>query len=362
MRSAFSLRRAPLALLALLMAGLCLAACGSGGSGQISGMGLQGRLVYSQAQDGLWQVNLETGKITQLWKLGEGAQLFGVAVAPDGQDIAVAYSPPNDATAIPRADLYLLNGDGTSPQLLMEHTGLYESFDYPTWSPDGQWLYYTRSDVFVNEDQTFGDVIINIERIPAGGGQPEVVISNAEQPSISADGSRIAYLKFDLESYTRSIWVAKIDGSDPVQLLADSRFFDVASPRFSPDGQLVAFAGSGPLQPASAVPGSSLALGPESQPAWPPAEHRGLLDWLFGAHPAYAHGLPWDFYTLPVTGGEPTKLTNWGTDGAVLSWSPFGDQMAFLHIGGLYVKSSGDPVLVTETDALHGGLDWAAEY
>ncbi len=328
--------------LALVLVSLLLAGCASG-SGKISGLGLKGRLVYSQAQDGLWEVNLESGAIDQLWKPPEGGQLFGVAVSPDGLDIAMAYSPPSGELSIPRADLYLANGDGTSPQLLMQHSGLYESFDYPTWSPTGEWLYYTRSDVFINADQTFSDVILNIERIPAGGGQPEVVISNAEQPSISEDGSRIAYIHFNLETYTRSIWVANIDGSQAVQLLPDNRFFDVASPKFSPDGRLVAFAGSGQLQPGSGLP-----------------ERRSLVDRLLGVYPAHAHGLPWDFWTIPVTGGEPTKLTNWATDGAVLSWSPFGDGLAMMHLGGLFVRETGDPVMLAETP-LHGGLDWSSD-
>lgn len=322
----------------LLVTGLLLAACSSE-AGEISGLGLEGRLVYSQAGEGLWEVDFQTGRISHLWEAPEGGMVFGVDSSPDGLDLAMAYAPPNPGSAIPRADLYLANADGSSPQPLLEHSGLYESFDYPTWSPDGRWLYFTRSDVFINEDQTFSDVIINVERIAAGGGRPEVVISHAEQASISADGSRIAYIHFNLESYTRSLWVANIDGSDPVQLLPDYRFFDIASPRFSPDGQTIAFAGSGELQPAA-------------------LESPGWLDRLMGVEPAFAHGLPWDFWTIPAAGGEPTKLTNWATDGAVLSWSPGGDGLALMHQGGLFVQTNGEPVMLAETP-LHGGVDWS---
>lgn len=330
--------RRALAAAALL---LCVALAGcSSQAGEIAGLGYEGRLVYSQASEGLFQIDFETGEQRSLWEVPEGGMLFGVDVSPDGADLAMAFAPANPGYAIPRADLYLANGDGSNPQPLLEHSGLYESFDYPVWSPDGQWLYFTRSDVFINEDQTFSDVILNIERIPAGGGQPEVVISNAEQPSISSDGSRIAYIHFNLESYTRSLWVANIDGSEAIQVLPEERFFDVASPRFSPDGQTIAFAGSGQLQPAAAEP-------------------RSWFDWLASVQVAYAHGLPWDFWTIPVTGGEPTKLTNWATDGAVLSWAPDGQALALMHLGGLYIRRSGEPVMLAETP-LHGGLDWSS--
>lgn len=330
-------------LVALSLLGALLAGCGSR-SEDIAAIGLSGRLVYTQAEDGLWEVNLETGKVDQLWKSPESAQLYGVAVSPTGSAIALGYSPPSRAEGLPWPDLYRIDRDGSNLQPLVQHRGPFESFDYPAWSPDGRWLYFTRSDVQVNEDQSFGDPIIELERIPAGGGQPEVVISYAEQASISVDGSRVTYLHFDLESLARSIWVADIDGSNAVQLLADDRFFDVASPKFSLDGETIAFAGSGPIQPAT---------------FWP--EDLDLLSWLSGAQPAYAHGLPWDFWTIPVTGGEPTKLTDWATDGAVLSWSPLSGQLGLMHFGGLYVMGSGEPLFLTETPQ-HGGLDWTTDF
>lgn len=329
------------ALLALGVA-LLIAGCSSGSS-KIAELGLQGRLVYSQTEKGLWQVDLQTGKVSRLWKPPKNALLYGVAVSPDGGSIAVGYSPTGKTEGLGWPDLYLLSGDGSDPRPLRQHRAGFESFDYPAWSPDGQWLYYTHSDVVINQDLSFGDPVVNVERIQPGVGEPEIVISNAEQASISADGSRITYLRFDLESYKRSIWMANIDGSEAVELLPETRFFDVAYPKFSPDGQLIAFAGSGPLQSASFQP-----------------EPWNLLNWLFGAQTAYAHGLPGDFWTIPITGGEPTKLTDWSSDGWALSWSPDSGNLALMRLGGLFVRdATTDPVLLTETPE-HGGLDWSA--
>jgi Tol biopolymer transport system component len=321
----------------LLLASLGLAACSSR-SATITALGLRGELVYTQGAEGLWEIDLESGEVGQLWKLPEGGHLSGVSVSPDGLDLAIAYSPPNPSAVIPRTDLYLANRDGSGAQPLMVHSGVYETFDHPTWSPDGQWLYFTRSDILINEDQTFSDLIVNIERVPSGGGTSQTVMAGAEQPAISADGSRLAFLRFNLETYTRSLWVANIDGADATMILPDSRFFDLSVPRFSPDGQTLAFAGSEPLLPEA-------------------SERRSFWSWLFGVVPAYAHGPPWDFWTIPIIGGVPMQITDWVADGAALAWSPDGDHLALMHLSGLFVTGEGEPTLLVETPN-HGGLVW----
>jgi Tol biopolymer transport system component len=318
---------------------LIFAACSSD-SNEIAVMELGGRIVYSQGSEGLWEVDLQSGKISQLWELSEGGFLSDVAVSPDGLEVAMTYTPQTDSP-IPRADIYIANADGSDAQPLLVHRGLYESFNHPTWSHDGQWIYFTRSDVLIDDVQGTGISVVNIERIPVGGGQPELVIEAAEQPHFSADGSRMTYLVFNEETSTRSLWVANADGSEPMESLPDTAFFDLTSPRLSPDGEMVAFAASGDLS-SGAVPNRSF---------W--SEH-------FGVNPAYAHGLPWDFYTISAKGGEITKLTSWGTDGTVLAWSPDGVRLALMHQGGLFVtgEDEDEPIMLAETPD-HGGVDWA---
>ncbi|MFQ5943588.1 MAG: hypothetical protein ACE5JF_08550 [Anaerolineales bacterium] len=322
--------------LILLLVPVVIVGCSSG-SNEIASLGHAGRMVYSQGPEGLWEVDLESGKIRQLWKLTDGGFLSEVAVSPDGLEVAMAYAPQTDSP-IPRADIYRGNVDGSNPQPLLVHRSLYEAFNHPTWSPDGKWIYFTRSDVLIDDDAGTGLPVVNIERVESGGGEPELVLEDAEQPNFSADGSRLAFLHFNQETFTRSLWVANTDGSEPVEILPDTVFFDLASPRLSPDGEILAFAGSGELT-VGAEPSLS------------------IFARLFEVYPAYAHGLPWDFYTIPATGGEVTKITSWGTDGAVLSWSPDGDDLALMHLGGLFVTGSGEPIMLAETPN-HGGVDW----
>ena len=321
----------------LLILPLAMAACSSGSS-EIADLGLNGRVVYSQGSEGLWEIDLENGRKSQLWELSDGGFLSGVAVSLDGLEVVMAYAPLADSP-IQRSDIYIANGDGTNALPLLEHRGTFESYDHPAWSPDGNWIYFTRYDVLINDDQGTATTVINIERIPANGGEPELVIEDAEQPHFSSDGSRITFLRFNQETFTRSLWVANADGSEPIQSLPDTAFFDLSSPRLSPDGEMVAFAGSG-----------EMSIGSEpSHSFWAK---------LFGVQSAYAHGLPWDFYTMPAKGGEIVRITSWSTDGAVLAWSPDGENLALMHQGGLFVTGGTEPTMLVETPD-HGGIDWA---
>lgn len=321
--------------LLLFVFAFIIAACS--GSSEIANLGLEGRVVYSQGPEGLWEVDLQNGKVNQLWKLTDGGFLSGVAVSADGLDVVMAYSPQT-GSPIPRADIYIANADGSGAQPLLEHRSLYEAFNHPTWSPDGQWVYFTRSDVLIDEVEGTGTPVVNIERVPAGGGEPELIIADAEQPNFSANGNRLAFLRFNQETFARSLWVANPDGSEPMEVLPDTTFFDLASPKLSPDGETLAFAGSGEM---------ALSAAPD-RPLWAK---------LLGIHPAYAHGLPWDFYTMPAKGGEISKITSWGTDGAVLAWSLRGDALALMHLGGLFVTGAAEPKMLVETPN-HGGVDW----
>ena len=314
-----------------------VAACSSEPN-EIAEIGLDGRLVYSQGSDGLWEIDLESGERSQLWELTDGGLLSGVAVSPDGLKLAMSYAPLADSP-IQRADIYIANGDGTNRQLLLEHRGTFESYDHPAWSPDENWIYFTRNDVLIDDGQDTAESVINIVRIPAGGGEPELVIEDAEQISFSGDGSRMTYLQVDRETLQRTLMVANADGTEPMVSLLETAFLDLANPRLSPDGQTVAFSASG-----------ELAIGAEPVDSF----------WaqLFGIQAAYAHGLPWDYYTMPSKGGEIERITSWGTDGAVLAWSPDGENLALMHQGGLFVTGGDEPTMLAETPD-HGGIDWA---
>ena len=100
-------------------------------------------------------------------------------------------------------------------------------------------------------------------------------IQLAQSPDLSPDGSRLAFV------WQGDIWLVESNGGEAVRLTETG---DNNSPKFSPDGKRVAFVSS--RQPSGA-----------------------------------------QVYTMPVSGGEPTRLTH-HTDGyGLLQWTPDGKQL-----------------------------------
>jgi tricorn protease len=129
------------------------------------------------------------------------------------------------------------------------------------------------------------------------------------QPAVSAD--HIAFI------YAEDLWVAGLDGSDPHRLTVDEGI--ESNPVFSPDGKLIAFS----------------------------AEYDGNID----------------VFTVPVTGGIPTRLT-WhpGTD-IVRGFTPNGENVLFISQRNLFTNryfqlftvpvSGGYPVQLEIPNAFH---------
>jgi len=83
----------------------------------------------------------------------------------------------------------------------------------PSWSPDGAWLVYTRSD----EGGMSNDHVL---ALADGSGEPRVLTSGKgmrSSPSFSPDGSRIAFLE-STSVRTSDLWTMALDGSDRRQV------------------------------------------------------------------------------------------------------------------------------------------------
>jgi dipeptidyl aminopeptidase/acylaminoacyl peptidase len=127
--------------------------------------------------------------------------------------------------------------------------------------------------------------------------RPEDVyaLTSVGDPRLSPDGRHVAYVvnRIDREanSYRAAIWLAALDGSaEPRQLTSGER--SDHTPRWSPDGRLLAF-----------------------------VSNRDGED-------EKAHG---ELYVLPADGGEPRRLTE-GTEGVdSIAWSPDSGRIAFVR-------------------------------
>jgi dipeptidyl aminopeptidase/acylaminoacyl peptidase len=123
--------------------------------------------------------------------------------------------------------------------------------------------------------------------------QPKDVYAlvNAGDPRISPDGARVAYtvtaIDKETSEYRTAIWVASLDGSSEPRPFTSGEKRDT-TPRWSPDGRLLAFASN---------------RGEEKTPA--------------------------NLYVIPAEGGEARKLTDLKESVEAIEWSPDSSRIAF---------------------------------
>src|SRR6266516_7044418 len=124
-----------------------------------------------------------------------------------------------------------------------------------------------------------------------GGMVPQDVyaLTGVNDPRLSPDGRTVAYAVWtideDKNEYRGAIWLAPMDGSSPPRRFTSGSRRD-GSPRWSPDGTMLAFTSNREKD--------------ESQ-----------------------------LYVIPISGGEPARLTDLKESVADPRWSPDGTRIAF---------------------------------
>ncbi|MEJ2320143.1 MAG: DPP IV N-terminal domain-containing protein [Gemmatimonadales bacterium] len=151
-------------------------------------------------------------------------------------------------------------------------------------------------------------------------------------PTWSPDGVRIAFLETDnniFEDFLDLVWVANVDGSNPVQVTNEQGYFDGLA--WSPDGTQIAYAGwldddadvdvyvmgtdgSNPVNLTN-YPAA------DSDPAWSP-------DGTKIAFTAFRDGNP-EIYVMEADGSNQLRLTDDSGWDDLPAWSPDGTKIAF---------------------------------
>jgi TolB protein len=274
--------------------------------------------------------DLATLRETQLSHFNPNVFLTTPALSPDRRQLAYTfYVMPSDPKDLGGSDLYVSNADTSAPRQIRAHPRSGASFEEPSWSADGNAIFAT-----VRESGSgTGSDVVTINQVGVKDGEMKPVVSNAQSPSASPDGKHLAYLTRDANGVVSHLLIAGPDGSSPRELAADAKFTMVRAPRFSPDGNSLAFAAVGGPTP-------------------PPTRTASLFVGV-----AEAHGTPWEIWTIRPDGTNLHRLTDEQEDSPTPAWSPDGRWIAFAgEIGTYLVDAAGRKTLCLTTIVSAGGL------
>jgi Tol biopolymer transport system component len=313
-------------------------------------LNLTGRLIYvathfkrnNNAKGGLSidvkSLDLATGNVTTIFETPLGGWIDSMAVAPDLKNLIISYAPSSDPPLGGKKALYIMPLDGSQPpQLLFTPPSDKDQYYQPDWSPDGKYIYFTH----VNNPSS--SATYEVMRFTYPNGKLEGVANQAYWPRLSRDGFQIVYVSIESASGPNGLFIANADGTDarPVPLLGSGWINSIIdAPLFLPDGQTILFSGPIPLQ--------------GSAPSW--------IEKLLGTTVAYAHGsIPSDWWSVPLTGGEPIRLTHIYSPGLFASLSPDLRYIASYSASGIFVMNpaGGDLTQVVNfTGGILGTVSW----
>lgn len=226
--------------------------------------------------------------------------------SPDGSQLVFSFWVEMDGRESNR-ELFIINADGSN---LRQLTTTPESETQPEWSPDGNRIVFLRSSETIYGDLWLGD-IFSIH--PDGSGDVNLTNDSSMTdlwPSWSPDGEWIAFTKrsgSDTFPQTLGVYVMRSDGSQLRQVSSDDS--DGHVPAWSPDGATIAFMGSGGVYLVAADGTDERLLTPGSFPSWSPDGSRLVVtskpdDLLDDPYAPNMH-----VYVVNVDGSGRKKLT-----------------------------------------------------
>lgn len=243
--------------------------------------------------------------------------------APDGRSIA--YVQRRFFTGTAEADwgddLMLQPVDGTPGRTLRVHRQRGQTIEGLAWTPDGRALLVGDVRTGANGNP-FAAGASRLVRFDLASSTERVLVEDATDPSLSADGRRLAFVR---GAQTKPAhFVADGDGAQAVEVVPAGVFVVIRSPRVAPDGRSILFAA--PAEGAMGTP----------PPAPAPLMRPSLLTRLLAPRRAEAHGLPSHVWVVDIASGQWRRLSEFAMDDPAVAWADGGRAVVFLATDGLY--------------------------
>ena len=273
-----------------------------------------GRVLGSARGQVAW-LDLVAPRPTPLTQLVRPAYPADVAAAP-GVPYAVASVISGNASGT-GGDLLLVDLATSETRTLVTRQSDGESLDLPAIWPDGSGVLYQRSNLkaaIPMPGQAQPQYQSRIEQVDTSGQGPMPLLDDARYPGPAPDGSRFAFIRSTDRG--SGVFIHSIADSTDTELVPPGQFLAVAYPRFSPDGQRVAFVS------IANAPAIGLERGPGS---W------------FAPSTALAHGFPWEVWIVNADGSDMRQIPDIIDDDPSVAWSPDSNQVLVYGGWGSYV-------------------------
>lgn len=222
----------------------------------------------------------------------------------------------------------VMRADGTCvTDLSQSITGTVFDEGHASFSPDGSYVVFQR--VNDNTDQSAGIFKEAVTLSCSSGAVPhgtptQLTSGNDSDPTISADGTRLAFARDD------AIYVAPLSNPGAAQNISHPGPDDADYlPDFSPDGTKVAFTRGGDIDVANSNgSGSTITLVPEGTtslainqvPAYSPDGTRIVFQRATVGGPGGSPG--YGLYTVSSSGGSPTAIPGFASSSTASNQDP----------------------------------------